>query len=122
MLSLLFKTYIHLGDDVEPIVSLYISLPPSPSRSNMSQQHSKQKKLSIKYYNFLFKERKKLTKVECSMKVCKSNKPVTQAAGQTLHDATPPVGEILPISKIAVTIEPIQRSICSSRFRISEKI
>ena len=37
------------------------------------------------------------------------NKPVAQAAGQTLHDATPPVGKIHPFSKITVTFEPIQR-------------
>ena len=28
---------------------------------------------------------------------------------QTLPDATPPVGKIHPVSKIAVTLEPIQR-------------
>ena len=34
------------------------------------------------------------------------NKP---AAGQALPDATPPVGKIHPFSKVAVTVEPIQR-------------
>ena len=56
------------------------------------------------------------------MKVCKTNKPATQAAGQTLPDATPPDGKIHPLSKIAGTVEPIQRLICPSRFRTSEKI
>ena len=37
------------------------------------------------------------------------NKPAAQAAGQTLPNATPPVGKIHPFSKIAVTFEPIQR-------------
>ena len=37
------------------------------------------------------------------------NEPAAQAAGQTLPDATPPVGKIHPFSKIAVTFEPIQR-------------
>ena len=36
------------------------------------------------------------------------NKPAAQAAGQTLPDATPPVGKIHPFSKIAVTYEPKQ--------------
>ena len=31
------------------------------------------------------------------------NKPGAQAAGQTLPDATPPVGKIQPFSNIAVT-------------------
>ena len=31
------------------------------------------------------------------------NKPAAQAAGQTLPDATPPVGKIHPFSKIALT-------------------
>ena len=46
------------------------------------------------------------------------NKPAAQAAGQTLPDATPPVGKIHPFSKIAVNFEPIQRFRCPSRFRI----
>ena len=50
------------------------------------------------------------------------NKPAAQAAGQTLPDATPPVGKINPFSKIAVTIEPIQQFRCPSRFRISDKM
>ena len=37
------------------------------------------------------------------------NKPAAQAAGQTLPDATPPVGKIHPFSKNAGTFEPIQR-------------
>ena len=49
------------------------------------------------------------------------NKPATQAAGQTLLDATPPVGKIYPFSKIGVTFEPIQRFRCPSGFKISEK-
>ena len=36
------------------------------------------------------------------------NKPAAQAAGQTLPDATPPVGKMHPFSQIAVTLEPIQ--------------
>ena len=36
------------------------------------------------------------------------NKPAAHAAGQTLPDATPPVGKIQPFSKIDVTFEPIQ--------------
>ena len=35
------------------------------------------------------------------------NKPALQA--QTLSDAAPTVGKILPFSKIAVTFEPIQQ-------------
>jgi hypothetical protein len=50
------------------------------------------------------------------------NKPAAQAAGQTLPDATPPVGKIHPLRKIAVSFEPIQRFRCPSRFRISEKM
>ena len=38
-----------------------------------------------------------------------SNKPAGQTAGQTLPDATPPVGQIHPFSEIAVTFEPIQQ-------------
>ena len=37
------------------------------------------------------------------------NKPPAQAAGQTLPDATPPVGKVHPFSKITVNFEPIQR-------------
>ena len=37
------------------------------------------------------------------------NKPAAQAAGQTLHDATPPVGQIHPFSKIAIPLEPIRQ-------------
>ena len=51
----------------------------------------------------------------------RENKPAVQAAGQTLPDATPPVGKIHPFSKIAVTFERIQRFRCPPRFRISEK-
>ena len=49
------------------------------------------------------------------------NKPAAQTAGQTLPDATPPVGKIHQFSKIAVTFEPIQPFTCTSRFRISKK-
>ena len=49
------------------------------------------------------------------------NKPAAQAAGQTLPDATPPVGNIHPFSKIALTFGPIKQFRCPSRFRISEK-
>ena len=51
-----------------------------------------------------------------------TNKPAAQGEGQTLPDATPPVGKIHPFSKIAVTFEPIQRFRCPSRFRISDKM
>ena len=34
----------------------------------------------------------------------RQNKPAVQAAGQTLLDATPPIGKIHPFSKIAVTL------------------
>ena len=37
------------------------------------------------------------------------NKPAGQSAGQTLPNATPPVGKIHPFSRIAVSFEPIQR-------------
>ena len=40
------------------------------------------------------------------------NKPAARVAGQTLPDATPPVGKIHPFSKIAVTFEPMQRFRC----------
>ena len=43
-------------------------------------------------------------------------KAAAQAVEQTLPDATPQVGKIHPFSKIAVTVEPIQR------FRIYEKM
>ena len=36
----------------------------------------------------------------------REKKPAEQAAGQTLPDATPPVGKIRPFSKIAVTVTP----------------
>ena len=48
-----------------------------------------------------------------------TNKPAAQDEGQTLPDATPPVGKIHPFSKIAVTFKPIQRFKCPSRFRMS---
>ena len=48
------------------------------------------------------------------------NKPAAQAAGQTLLDATQPVGKLHPFSKIAVTFEPIQQFRCPSR--ISENM
>ena len=47
------------------------------------------------------------------------NKPAAQATGQTLPDATPPVGKIHPFSKIAVTFAPMQQFRCPSGFRIS---
>ena len=50
------------------------------------------------------------------------NKPAAQAAGQTLPDATPPVGKIRPLSKIAVTFEPMQQFRFPSRFIISDKM
>ena len=50
------------------------------------------------------------------------NKPATQAAGQTIPGATPPVGKNHPFIKIAVTFEPIQQFRCPSRFRLSDKI
>ena len=50
-----------------------------------------------------------------------SKKPAGQAAGQTLPDAAPTVGKIHPFSKIAVTVGPIQRFRCPSRFRIFDK-
>ena len=36
------------------------------------------------------------------------NKPAAQAAGHTLHDVTPPVGQIHPFSKVPVIFEPIK--------------
>ena len=45
------------------------------------------------------------------------NKPAAQAVGQTLLNATPPVGKIHPFSKIAVTFEPIQQFRWPSIFR-----
>ena len=48
-----------------------------------------------------------------------NEKPVVQAAGQTLPDATPPEGKNHAFSKIAVTFKPIQRFRCPSRVRIS---
>ena len=50
------------------------------------------------------------------------NKPAAQAAGQTLPDATPPVGKIHTFSNIAVTFEPIQQFRCPSRFRINVNV
>ena len=47
------------------------------------------------------------------------NKPAAQAAGQTLPDATPPVGKIHPFCKVVATFEPIQRFRRPSRFRFS---
>ena len=40
---------------------------------------------------------------------------------QTIPDEAPPVGQIHPFSKIAVTFRPIQRFWCPSGFRMSEK-
>ena len=54
--------------------------------------------------------------------ILNKNKPAAQAAGQTPPDETPPVGKILPLSRIAVTFEPTQRFRCTSRFRITKKI
>ena len=51
-----------------------------------------------------------------------SNKPAAQAAGQTLFDATPLVGKINSVIKIAVTFQPIERFRCPSRFGITEKM
>ena len=51
-----------------------------------------------------------------------TNKPAAQAAGQTLPDASAPVGKIHPFSKIAITFEPIQQLKCLSGFGISEKM
>ena len=42
------------------------------------------------------------------------NKPAAHAAGQTLSNATLPVGKIHKFSKIAVTFEPTKRLICLS--------
>ena len=50
----------------------------------------------------------------------RGKKPAAQAVGQTLPDATPPVGKIHRFSKIAVTFEPMQRF--RRRFRISDKM
>ena len=61
-----------------------------------------------------------LTKGQKTTKL-RRNEPAAQAAGQTLPDATPPVGKIHPHSKIPVTVEPIKQFRCPSRFRISEK-
>ena len=36
---------------------------------------------------------------------------------QTLPDATPPIGQIHPFSKMAVTSEPLMGFKCPSRFR-----
>ena len=49
------------------------------------------------------------------------DKPAAQAAGQTLPNATPPLGKIHPFSKIAITFEPMKQFICPSIFRISKK-
>ena len=40
---------------------------------------------------------------------------------QTLPNATPPIGKILPFSKIAITFDPIVRFGCPLRLRISKK-
>ena len=49
------------------------------------------------------------------------DKPAAQAAGQTIPDATPPVGKIYLFSKIVVTFELIIQLKCPSRFRIFKK-
>ena len=40
----------------------------------------------------------------------------------TLSDATPSIGKIHPLRKMAVTLEPVMSFECPSRFRISKKI
>ena len=52
----------------------------------------------------------------------RGKKPAAQAVGQTLPDATPPIGKIHRFSKIAVTFEPMQRFRRPLRFRISDKM
>ena len=47
------------------------------------------------------------------------NKPAAQTAGQTLPDATQPLGKIPPFTKIAVTFDPTKQFTCPSRFRFS---
>ena len=49
------------------------------------------------------------------------NQPAAQAAGQTLPNATQPVGKNPPFSRIAVAFEPNTVIKMPSRFRISEK-
>ena len=68
----------------------------------------------------------KVGQAACGVRIAKNkylpkNKPAAKAAGQTLPNATPPVGKIHPFIKIAVTFEPIQRFRCPLRFRISGK-
>ena len=47
------------------------------------------------------------------------NKPAAQAEGQTLPNATPPVGKIPPFTKIAVTFDPIKQFRFPSKIRFS---
>ena len=47
------------------------------------------------------------------------NKPAAQAAEQTFHDATPPLGKIPPLTKIAVTFDQIKQFRCPLRMRFS---
>ena len=49
------------------------------------------------------------------------NKPAVQAVGQTLPDASPPVGKTHPFSEIVVTVDSIKQFRCPSSFRISKK-
>ena len=41
--------------------------------------------------------------------IIKKNKLAAQAAGQTLPDATPPIGKIYSFTKMAVTFEPVMQ-------------
>ena len=50
------------------------------------------------------------------------NKPAGQSAGQTLPDATPPLGKIPMFTKITVTFDPIKRCRCPFRFGYSLKM
>ena len=62
------------------------------------------------------------TKPYQSMHCFQRKKPAAQVAGQTLPDATPPVGKIHPFSKITVTFEPLQRIRCHSRFKYLKNV
>ena len=78
-----------------------------------------------KYKNIIFFTQKKPISLAAGntypMKLTQyTNKPDAQAAGADPSRCSSPVGKIHPLSKIAVTFEPIQQFWCPSSFRIYE--
>ena len=118
----LFQLWIIFFVEVWQSKLLFKISAPLVSQNSLIKQFTKKVRYLIIFEGWLFFEKFHWT-LSSIFRGLTKNKPAAQAAGQTLPNATPPVGKIHPFSKIAVTIEPTQQFRggrgCNKRFHNS---